>query len=315
MNTKTNKEEKQLTPVEAKPEITKINIESLISKAIDKNIPVDVMERLLVIRRELKAEWAKEQYDKAMSEFQAECPIIKKTKGVRTDEGKVAYKYAPLEAIVDQVKILLSKHGFSYGVNQPESKQQGYIKVAFTVKHKSGHSEVSSVELPLGNKTKIMSQTQVEAAALTFAKRYAFCNAFGILTGDEDNEVNSISDDKPLTTRQMAEEKEKQQTNDTRVCSAHDKPVQMLRGVSKSKMDANGNPKIYWWHKDAKGDICFGNGSSKSQAKVSSTACEFCHAPTGKPHASNCPVVKELEVDPEEAERGIKEMNDQRASS
>jgi hypothetical protein len=31
-----------------------------------------------------------------------------------------------------------------------------------------------------------MSQTQVEAATLTFAKRYAFCNAFGILTGDED---------------------------------------------------------------------------------------------------------------------------------
>ena len=44
--------------------------------------------------------------------------------------------------------------------------------------------------LPLGNKTRIMSQTQVEAAALTFAKRYAFCNAFGILTGDEDTDAS-----------------------------------------------------------------------------------------------------------------------------
>jgi ERF superfamily len=109
-------------------------------------------------------------------------------KGVKTDSGELAYKYAPLEAIVEQVKGFLSKHGFSYSVDQPEAKP-GYIKVAFTVKHSFGHSEVTSVALPLGNKTRIMSQTQVEAAALTFAKRYAFCNAFGILTGDEDTDA------------------------------------------------------------------------------------------------------------------------------
>jgi hypothetical protein len=110
----------------------------------------------------------------------------------------VAYKYAPLESIVEQVKDILSTHGFSYSVDQPEARQ-GYIKVAFTVKHKSGHSEVTCVELPLGNKTRIMSQTQVEAAALTFAKRYAFCNAFGILTGDEDTDAKTASKDQDST--------------------------------------------------------------------------------------------------------------------
>ena len=149
------------------------------------------MERLLAMRRELKAERAKEEFDKAMSAFQAECPIIKKTKGVNTNSGDLAYKYAPLECIVEQVKDFLSKHGFSYSVDQPEAKP-GYIKVALTVKHTFGHSEVTSVALPLGNKTSIMSQTQVEAAALTFAKRYAFCNAFGILTGDEDTDAKPV---------------------------------------------------------------------------------------------------------------------------
>jgi len=52
------------------------------------------------------------------------------------------------------------------------------------------------MEVPLGNKTSVMSQTQVVAAALTFAKRYAFCNAFGIMTGDDDNE-KVISDKEP----------------------------------------------------------------------------------------------------------------------
>ena len=41
-----------------------------------------------------------------------------------------------------------------------------------------------------------MSQTQVEAAALTFAKRYAFCNAFGILTGDEDTDAKPATGEK-----------------------------------------------------------------------------------------------------------------------
>jgi hypothetical protein len=71
------------------------------------------------------------------------------------------------------------------------------VKVTCIAKHKYGHTEPSSVEVPLGNKTDIMSQTQVVAAALTFAKRYAFCNAFGILTGDEDTDASSMPTDKP----------------------------------------------------------------------------------------------------------------------
>ena len=181
---KLNNQEKQETVIMS----VQHDAEALIAKAIDKKVPVETMERLLMMRRELKAEWAKAEFDKALAAFQAECPIIKKTKSVKTDTGDIAYKYAPLESIVDQVKGILTKNGFSYSVDQPEARQ-GYIKVAVTVKHQSGHSEVTCVELPLGNKTRIMSQTQVEAAALTFAKRYAFCNAFGILTGDDDTDA------------------------------------------------------------------------------------------------------------------------------
>jgi hypothetical protein len=187
---KLNNQEKQETVIMS----VQHDAEALIAKAIDKKVPVETMERLLIMRRELKAEWAQTEFDKAMAAFQSECPIIKKTKGVRTDTGELAYKYAPLESIVEQVKDKLCKHGFSYSVDQPEAKS-GYIKVALTVKHTSSHSEVTCVELPLGNKTRIMSQTQVEAAALTFAKRYAFCNAFGILTGNDDTDAKPASND------------------------------------------------------------------------------------------------------------------------
>jgi hypothetical protein len=188
MNTKAKLEEKQeqaLVPV-------KRDVEALIAKAIDKNVPVETMERLLCMRRELNAEWAKEEFDRDMSAFQADCPTIEKTKGVKTKSGIVAYKYAPIENIVSQVKGFLKKHGFSYSTNM-ELIENGTMKVRVAIKvtHSAGHSEVTEMTVPLGNKTDIMSQTQVVASAQTFAKRYAFCNAFGILTGDEDSDANT----------------------------------------------------------------------------------------------------------------------------
>src|SRR3954464_1487494 len=92
--------------------------ESLIAKAIDKNVSVETMEKLLAMRKELQAEWAKRRFDEAMAAFQAACPIIEKTKKVdftskRTIQ-RTTYSYAPLEAIIKQVKEPLAKHGFSY---------------------------------------------------------------------------------------------------------------------------------------------------------------------------------------------------------
>lgn len=165
-----------------------ISIEAVIQNAIDKNVPVETMERLMAMRRELKAEHAKTAYDSAMAAFQAECPIIRKTKaGGATRGGQVAYYYAPLESIVAQVKDLLQKHGFSYGFDTETTESM--VKAICIPKHELGHSERTSFEVPLGTKTGIMSDTQVTAAAITYAKRYAFCNAFGILTGDEDTDA------------------------------------------------------------------------------------------------------------------------------
>src|SRR3954452_13956755 len=94
--------------------------ESLIAKAIDKNVSVDTMEKLLAMRRELQAEWAKRRFDEAMANFQAECPIIEKSKMVdftsKRTSTRVTYSYAPLEKIVDQVKGLLAENGFSYTI-------------------------------------------------------------------------------------------------------------------------------------------------------------------------------------------------------
>ena len=133
------------------------------------------------MRKELKAEFAKEQFDEAMAKLQSEMPIIEKKKDV---DNK--YKYATIDSIVSQTREFISKNGFSY-ITKLEFTTTN-VKAICIVKHVAGHSESSEMDVPLVTKTNIMSGAQQTAATATFAKRYAFLNAFGIMTGDEDKE-------------------------------------------------------------------------------------------------------------------------------
>lgn len=222
---KANNEEVQVVP----------SVSMLMQQAIDKGVPVETMERLLAMRRELKVEFAKEQYDKAMADFQADCPTIEKTKEVKTDAGQVAYRYAPIETIVEQVKEPLKKHGFSYSVKQ--QMNEASVKVTCVVKHADGHSEEYDMEVPLGNKTRIMSDTQVVAAASTYAKRYAFCNAFGILTGDEDNDGKEV-ESKQNATQKKETPQEQFERAKALINNINDsaKLFEVLEGVKGSKI-------------------------------------------------------------------------------
>lgn len=174
-----------VVPQGPKPQLS---VAALISQGLATGANMEAMKGLYDLMSIERADQRRMQFNEAMAKFQAECPPIKKTKaGGKTANGAVAYYYAPLDAIVSQTKALIQKHGFSYTVKTSASKDT--LTAICVVKHVAGHSEESSFEVPSGGGTAIMSGPQKVAAALTFAKRYAFCNAFGIMTGDEDNDA------------------------------------------------------------------------------------------------------------------------------
>jgi ribosomal protein L29 len=167
------------------------SVERMIIEAIKSGLPVETMERILAMRDKLKAEYAKEQFIKAMSNFQANCPVIKKTKKVFDKTGKLRYSFAPIDSIVSQTAELIHKNGLSYFLRT--ERKEGSIIVSCVVSHIDGHRETSSFEVPIGSED-YMSEVQKFGARATFAKRYAFCDAFGIMTGDQD--VDAIEPDK-----------------------------------------------------------------------------------------------------------------------
>ena len=165
-------------------------VDTFISQAIKGNLPVETMERLFSLREKVKAEQAKEAYTEALANFQANCPIIVKTKKVMNKDGRtVRYTYAPLDTIIEQIKKPLADNRFSY--TWTVKNAEGKITAIAKITHKLGHSETSDFTVPIDLEG-YMTAPQKVASSLTFAKRYALCDALGISTGDEDTDATDV---------------------------------------------------------------------------------------------------------------------------
>lgn len=181
-------ENKQVAEVPAQPQ--PLSIEAVIQQAVSQNVPVETLEKIFALREKVKAEQAREAFTDAISRFQSECPIIAKTKKVMNKDGRtVRYVYAPIDSIVEQIKKPLAANGLSYTWDVQHT-DKGITAVA-KVTHKFGHSETSSFNVPIDPEG-YMTAPQKVASALTFAKRYALCNALGISTGDEDTDATDV---------------------------------------------------------------------------------------------------------------------------
>lgn len=192
---------KKQNAITVKQEVVPMTAESLIAQAIDKNIDVASMEKLLEMRRTMKQEWAQQQFDRSMAAFQAEMPTIEKKK-----QG-YNYKYADLTAIVEQTREYLAKNGFSYSFDTDET-ERGLI-IYCIIKHVDGHSEKSKAFIDKETTTK-MNSSQQSGSVMTYGKRYAFVNALGILTGDEDTDAATpkVTNPPPLKPAEMREQQE-----------------------------------------------------------------------------------------------------------
>lgn len=197
--------------------------ESLLALAIQKNMPVEAIEKVMLLVREERAHRAKAAFDAAMAAFQADCPVIEKKRKVmeKNSATKVRYLYAPLEDIIEEVKPHLAKNGLSYRFivtdettvldsfddrGAPIKYPVESMVTTCVASHVLGHSETSSFRVKV-EKSGRMSPTQEGGSANSFAKRYSFCNVFGIVCAKEDDDgAGGASDPDP-------QEQNKQATN------------------------------------------------------------------------------------------------------
>lgn len=170
------------------------SVDSFITLALTNNAPIETLERLFALHKEVEAEKAKSAFVQALANFQRNCPVIEKKKKVMNKDGQsIRYMFAPLDVIVEQIKDVLGQNGLSY--TWTIENGTGVLTANAKVTHVQGHSETSSFTIPIDMEG-YMTAPQKYASAQTFAKRYALCNVLGISTGDEDTDATTVNKEK-----------------------------------------------------------------------------------------------------------------------
>lgn len=153
----------------------------LISQAIEKGLDVESLGKLLDLQLKWEANKARKSFFEAFTNFQSECPDLRKTKEVSFNQTR--YHYAPLADITRQIGKLLKKNELSYRWEIQDTMQE--IKVTCLVSHIDGHTEMTTMQAnpdTSGAKNAI----QARGSAIEYLKRYTLIGALGLSTADSD---------------------------------------------------------------------------------------------------------------------------------
>lgn len=182
-----------------------VQISNALTKMADANVDPASLEKMMKLYQELIAMDAKQDYIKAMSQFQARCPIIVKHKSVRSRNGGTLYSYAPLADIDQQTRGLREQCGLSHTFDFEPT--DGGLSVTCTVTHIGGHSETTKTLIP-ATKGMNTSAAQDQGIMMQYGMRYSLIAAYGITTADDDTDANQLGGGsqgaKPITDKQKS---------------------------------------------------------------------------------------------------------------
>jgi len=185
-------------------------VADLIALAINADLDIEKLERLLEMKEREEAKTAYAAYVVAMSQFQAECPTVKKT-GIVTDKhGIEIYTYPRFDSIMKTIQPHMQKNGLSVRFNSDIS--DGQVRVHCMVSHVGGHTDDSHFACPI--ETTMAggaNASQRTASANSFAKRYGLMNALNVAGSDYDDDDAQILGAEPahITTEQAASLRDK----------------------------------------------------------------------------------------------------------
>lgn len=161
--------------------------------ARDPSVPMDRIERVMDMMRQMRVDQAQEDYNEAMAATQRDLtPVARDSFNPQTRS-----KYASYHAIDKAIRPVYTKHGLGVSFDEDQSPPEGFIRVlAFVSKGrhtKTFHYDSPIVTQGLAGKT-MMTLTHARASAVTYAKRYLVGMIFNLSTGeDEDgNEATSV---------------------------------------------------------------------------------------------------------------------------
>lgn len=149
---------------------------------------VEVLKELKAMHREQELWDAQKKFYSELSEFQKECPVIRKnksTKGGVTNEGGSGwgYMYATLDNIEKTVRPLLIHRGFSYTWDSETTGKE--IKMTIHLRHKDGFEITACAVAPIPNSLAKMNEIQIPESVRSYLKRATLSEVLGLSTAED----------------------------------------------------------------------------------------------------------------------------------
>jgi hypothetical protein len=148
--------------------------------AMNPNVDIDKMERLLQMQERIMERNAKAAYAAAFSEMQPELPEIPEN-----GKGHNNASYALWEDINDLIKPVIARHGF--GISFQTGRDGPNITVTAILTHREGHGEQTTMILPVdasGSKNAV----QAVGSSTSYGKRYTASALLNLTSRHEDDD-------------------------------------------------------------------------------------------------------------------------------
>lgn len=172
--------------------------------ALNPDLPVDKLEKLLEMQLRVRAIEAEAEFNAAMARVQAALPkVLRQRKNDQTGS-----MYATHEAIAEAIKPIYTAEGFATSFSEGKSDKPDHVRVLGELMHRDGHKKNHYyVDIAVdktgikGNDNKTL--THAEGSSFTYGRRYLTCLMFDVATGI-DNDGNKPKGE-PISEKQVAD--------------------------------------------------------------------------------------------------------------
>ena len=170
-----------------------------------KEFPIETVERLFALDREMRQDAARQEFAHAFHALQGDLvPVRKAAENKHTKSW-----YATLEDVEAMLDPILQRHGFSVSLSSQPGAPADHSRFVLIVRHNGGHTEEHIWDAPIddkgikgeANKTRLHGG----ASARTYAKRYLKVDVFGVSTyrDDDGNAAGTGEGAEPITQEQF----------------------------------------------------------------------------------------------------------------
>lgn len=172
--------------------------------ALNPDVPVDKLERLLAMQERILSKQAEDEFNTAMSAVQAEMGPI----SADATNPQTRSRYATYGKLDKALRPLYTRHGFSLSFGEEDSPKLEHVRVICYVT-RGGYTRKYHRDMPADGKGAkggdVMTKTHASGAAQSYGMRYLVLGIFNVAIGEDDDDGNLGTQGANINDEQVAQ--------------------------------------------------------------------------------------------------------------